>query len=616
MSIPVWPFSLIVALQLFWPSADSVADTLERREFEGVAVARTETRLLLKLADGQVDEIPLATIGQLDMVAPGSLVQLSRTAVAPADAKAAVERAELLASEAQRAEDAASAAASEPKPTANAAKQELARAKAAAQEATAIADKARPWQAAVVGAQVVGTIEQIADDQSWIVLRSQLLPKRPWPATWEIEKLRVADVAGENTDRGVIVSIQVGIDMRTLVKSMRPGDGVQAVYRNPRGQPAAAGAAAATSTNTLIQLEWRKVPVGAPLRWASLGGTALLLLIVAAACTKGRPQRLYLGEDNRYSSSKFQTVLWFWVVTSAYLAIVLQRMLHAGAGYIGGVDIPGNLLMLSGLSVLGAAGAKLITTSKVEAAKTAAVGSPPTAPAKQPADAPAAGNLINDDFNRTDLGDFQMLTFTGIAVIIYAMSAVEFMSVIELRRTVSMPDVDATLLALFGLSQAGYLGKKAAGEVGAGLTPVQAIERAEALAATVKADVKRVQEASKTVDQQAAGAAAALAAVTAATSKAVADSEAVKALAAATAAANAQGEVALVFKTVQAQHADLLSLATTWAKDETAGPRIGLAAAAAKIDYGTAVQAAADSSTKAAKAKDAATNARNQADAK
>ncbi|PTQ78982.1 hypothetical protein C8R21_1373 [Nitrosospira multiformis] len=35
---------------------------------------------------------------------------------------------------------------------------------------------------------------------------------------------------------------------------------------------------------------------------------------------------------------------------------------------------------------------------------------------------------------------------------------------IEFRRVVTMPDVDATLLSIFGLGRAAYLGKKAAGE--------------------------------------------------------------------------------------------------------------------------------------------------------
>lgn len=83
---------------------------------------------------------------------------------------------------------------------------------------------------------------------------------------------------------------------------------------------------------------------------------------------------------------------------------------------------------------------------------------------KANADTPRVLDLVNDDSNHTDLGDFQMVAITLLAAIIYAISAVEFMDHIEFRRVVTMPDVDATLLSIFGLGQAAYLGKKAAGD--------------------------------------------------------------------------------------------------------------------------------------------------------
>jgi hypothetical protein len=47
-----------------------------------------------------------------------------------------------------------------------------------------------------------------------------------------------------------------------------------------------------------------------------------------------------------------------------------------------------------------------------------------------------------------------MVAITILAVIIYAISAAEFMEQIEFRRVATMPDVDATLLSIFGLGQA------------------------------------------------------------------------------------------------------------------------------------------------------------------
>lgn len=53
---------------------------------------------------------------------------------------------------------------------------------------------------------------------------------------------------------------------------------------------------------------------------------------------------------------------------------------------------------------------------------------------KTAATGPKASDLINDDSNRTDLGDFQMVVITILAVIIYAISVAEFMGHIEFRR--------------------------------------------------------------------------------------------------------------------------------------------------------------------------------------
>lgn len=283
----------------------------------------------------------------------------------------------------------------------------------------------------IIGATIIGTIKEIAADMSVLIVRTRNL-KKP--------------------ENEVNVPLRAGTQFQPLVSAMRPGDGIKATYARDGGINAAEG------TNSLRSLEWQSKQVGRAERWWSLIGAMIMLFILAYVFTRGHPTELYLGTDNRYSSSKFQTVLWFGLVVSAYIAIVSHRILAAGWSYVGGVDIPPNLLILSGISVLTFTAAKAITSGKVESA--AAAGKPEI---KTAAEAPKATDLITDDSNRTDLGDFQMVAITILAVIIYAISAVEFMEEIEFRRVVTMPDVDATLLSIFGLGQAAYLGKKAAG---------------------------------------------------------------------------------------------------------------------------------------------------------
>lgn len=279
-----------------------------------------------------------------------------------------------------------------------------------------------PVAVQLVGATLVGTLKEVAVDKTWLVVRSHL-PEQP--------------------DNEVNVPLQADAPFWPLVAAMRPGDGVAAVYRSVDG------------VNRIRMLEWQYQPVPRWQRWLSLSVAAGLLFLVALLLTGFHPARLILGVDNRYSASQLQTVLWFWVVISAYMALVFHRLASAGWSYVGGVDIPSNLLILSGVSVLTFASAKLISRSKAADAD---------APRPQAAAAPRPADLVQDNARRTDLGDFQMVVITALAVLIYAISTVEFMERIEFRRVVTMPDVDATLLAIFTLGQAAYLGKKAAGE--------------------------------------------------------------------------------------------------------------------------------------------------------
>jgi hypothetical protein len=210
-------------------------------------------------------------------------------------------------------------------------------------------------------------------------------------------------------------------------------------------------------------------------RILSLVGWALAILGLAAAVTKGAPRKFIIGMDNRYSNSKFQLALWFWVLLSSYLSTVFLRLCYAHWNFLGGVDIPQNLLLLSGMSALTYGGAKAITTAKVEAAQNPvppapnAVAPPPNPNPKNtlvPGQESFFRDLVQDDFGHFDFGDFQMLVFTFTAVGVYALLVYHFLATISFVKTTSLPDVDTTLLASFGLGQGAYLAKKAGGDVG------------------------------------------------------------------------------------------------------------------------------------------------------
>lgn len=218
------------------------------------------------------------------------------------------------------------------------------------------------------------------------------------------------------------------------------------------------------------------VSVCATNRLLVLAACALLLIGFATAVTKGRPLKFIISpEDNRYSNSKFQIALWFWVLLSTYGAAVVLRLWYAGWDFFGAVNIPENLLVLSGLSAITYGGAKAITTRKVDEAAHP-VNPPgivvPRVPDRDPKRAQPQGqerffrDLLQNDAGDFDFGDFQMLVVTLVAVGMYLTLIFNFLGTIDFLKTAKLPDVDTTILAAFGVGQGAYLAKKAGGEVG------------------------------------------------------------------------------------------------------------------------------------------------------
>ena len=110
------------------------------------------------------------------------------------------------------------------------------------------------------------------------------------------------------------------------------------------------------------------------------------------------------------------------------------------------------------------AGAKGITTEKVKSAE--AKNLPNPKPKIKEGSENLWRDLVQNDEGNFDLGDFQMVVVTLLAVAMYLVLIFHFLGSIELRNAVDFPDVDTTILAAFGLGQGAYLTKKAAGDAG------------------------------------------------------------------------------------------------------------------------------------------------------
>jgi biopolymer transport protein ExbD len=189
-------------------------------------------------------------------------------------------------------------------------------------------------------------------------------------------------------------------------------------------------------------------------RIATLIIVLLVLLFIFWLLLKGSLWKLIVGEDNRFSNSKTQIALWFFILIITYIASIVLRFIYGGINFVGGVSIPQNLLALSGLSAFTYAAAKGITQSRLDDPEMQRIKDPDKNIPKFPDD------LFRDDKGRVDLGDFQMITVALIAVIVYLAETLGFLGTIELYKTVTLPDVDTTILSTFGLGQGAYLVKK------------------------------------------------------------------------------------------------------------------------------------------------------------
>jgi hypothetical protein len=224
-------------------------------------------------------------------------------------------------------------------------------------------------------------------------------------------------------------------------------------------------------TKELTSLSVATISVDGWLRFGSilLSGFLLYLLTWGIVYLTKKDAKIslnyiFVGQDKRLSNSKSQMAIWFFVVMVSYISFNILRAFNGGLGFVGGIGIPENLLVLSGISAVTYGGAKVITQSQVNSKP----GSKEDALDKK------AGlkDFVTDDDGNTDFGDLQMSFITLLAVVVYLLQFFDFLGTLELQHLVTLPDVDTTILSVFGFSQGAYLAKKTAQATGA-REPVQ-----------------------------------------------------------------------------------------------------------------------------------------------
>ena len=270
-------------------------------------------------------------------------------------------------------------------------------------------------------------IAHVATDQTYLDLENM---------QGEVRRFAIQEEAVRETARGFNVGDRVRV-------ASRPSAG-------PNSQP------------VITLLTAARIVVSARRRITVILCALLGLVIITVAITRASPAKLCIGQDGLYSNSQFQLVAWFTALIVSYIAAVWFRSWDLHEGFLAGINIPTNLLLLSGASALTFGSAKGITANKVEDA-IRTTGQNPKVPKGQVAS--LFYDLTHNDLGQFDLGDFQMVVITLLSVTMYVLLVFTFLGSLETRRVVSLPDIDTTVLAAFGLGQGAYLTKKAFGSV-------------------------------------------------------------------------------------------------------------------------------------------------------
>jgi IPT/TIG domain len=209
-------------------------------------------------------------------------------------------------------------------------------------------------------------------------------------------------------------------------------------------QAAISGAVKAVALHTSAGAKWGAVASG-------LGVLLLLYLVTAAMSHHWNPRELVNGFDGFASTSKLQWFLWLVVIIFAYTALWVLRAEQSDWSALN--KIPVNVLTVLGFSTGTAAVAKGITSGYVQTAKVTKPGPPQVG-----ATAANTGGIFQDDSGAPELAKIQMMGFTIIAIGIFLATVIH--QIVTDDISAGLPDIDASLLVLMGISQGGYLGKK------------------------------------------------------------------------------------------------------------------------------------------------------------
>ena len=220
-------------------------------------------------------------------------------------------------------------------------------------------------------------------------------------------------------------------------------------------------------------------------QWLLTLGLMALILVAIGVSGDGRAWGTLIDDRNRFSLSRLQLVLWTLIGLSAFFAIALRRLATDGVADPMAISIPQELWWLMGISTTTFIGTPLLRSYKStptreplpeERAETlqqlgvrnAARGQPqPETSGLIVKNVSAKGARWTDLFmgeetgnaTKPDMGKIQMFYFTIILVLTYVLALMRTFKDPTLPS--ALPAISASMIALLGISHAGYLANKA-----------------------------------------------------------------------------------------------------------------------------------------------------------
>jgi magnesium-transporting ATPase (P-type) len=188
--------------------------------------------------------------------------------------------------------------------------------------------------------------------------------------------------------------------------------------------------------------------------WLIILALFLLFFVVVGHGFTGRPQGLLIDDRNKMSLSRLQMVMWTTLILSGLLTVALTNIGQRAAAPLM-IAVPGELWLLMGISTTSLVGSPLLKSTKMGNGQI---------DTRDHLDEAEVADLFRGEENSNagvlDLAKVQMFFFTLVLALAYA-AILGSLFAHTTSAITNLPELDQSMVALLGISHAGYLANKA-----------------------------------------------------------------------------------------------------------------------------------------------------------